>query len=172
MKNYTTELTDPLKKIRDYMLSHQETLAVAESVTSGHIQAALSLADDAAKFYQGGITAYNLGQKARHLSVEPIHAETCNCVSEQVAIKMALQACQLFSSHWGIGITGYAAPVPEYGVDSLFCFYAIALNGAILHSGKITSDKKSPWEVQQEYTLSVLENLTKVITSPGPDIRP
>jgi nicotinamide-nucleotide amidase len=159
MKNYTSQLTEPLQKVRDYMLSHHETIAVAESVTSGHIQAALSTASDAAKFYQGGITTYNLGQKARHLLIDPIHADACNCVSEQIAIKMALQVCQLFSSNWGIGITGYAAPVPECNIDTIFCFYAIVYNGSVIHSGKITSDQKDAWDAQQGYALFVLEDL-------------
>jgi nicotinamide mononucleotide (NMN) deamidase PncC len=72
--------------IKDYMLRSNQTVSVAESVTSGHIQAALSRAEFAMKFFQGGITAYNLGQKYRHLQVEPIHAQFTNFVSERVAI--------------------------------------------------------------------------------------
>lgn len=83
----------PLERIKTYMLAHTETLAVAESVTSGCLQAALSLAEDATRFFQGGITAYNLGRKARHLKIDPIHAQEANCVSEKVAIEMAEQVC-------------------------------------------------------------------------------
>jgi len=61
----------PLEHIKDYMLQHFETLAVAESVTSGHLQAAFSSADQATNFFQGGITAYNVGQKARQLCYKP-----------------------------------------------------------------------------------------------------
>lgn len=63
-----------INSIRDYVLENKQTLAVAESVTSGHLQAAISVAENASSFFQGGITAYNLGQKCRHLNIEPLHA--------------------------------------------------------------------------------------------------
>ncbi|MEO5601480.1 MAG: nicotinamide-nucleotide amidohydrolase family protein [Cyclobacteriaceae bacterium] len=102
-----------LEILKNYLVTRNQTISVAESVTSGHLQAALSLANQATAFFHGGITAYNLGQKARHLSVNPIHALGCNCVSEKVAEEMAINVRRLFSSDWSIGITGYAAPVPE-----------------------------------------------------------
>jgi hypothetical protein len=40
------------KKIRDFMLAHNHTIAVAESVTAGHLQAALSTADEASLFFR------------------------------------------------------------------------------------------------------------------------
>ena len=55
---------EALNEIRDRLTGNGESLAVAESVTSGHLQAALSSAENASHFYQGGITAYNLGQNA------------------------------------------------------------------------------------------------------------
>ena len=89
--------TKDISAIRDFMVSHKHTLAVAESVTSGHLQAAFSLANDASAFFQGGITTYNLGQKTRHLQINPIHAATCNCVSQTVSDEMARHATTLFS---------------------------------------------------------------------------
>ena len=101
-----------IEDIKNLLIRRGQTIAVAESLTSGHLQVALASAQNASKFFQGGITAYNLGQKARHLKIEPIHAENCNCVSEKVASQMALNVVDLFSTDWSIGITGYAAPVP------------------------------------------------------------
>ncbi|MDB5207130.1 MAG: CinA family protein [Flavisolibacter sp.] len=84
-------LIDPglINSNKDLIIEGEETIAVAESVTSGLLQAALSQAIDVSKFYQGGITAYNLGQKYEHLNVESIHAQKCDCISEQVAGDMA-----------------------------------------------------------------------------------
>lgn len=147
------------------MLAHEETLAVAESVTSGHLQAALSLANNARKFFQGGITTYNLGQKSRHLHLDPIHAEACNCVSEKIAHQMAVHACLLFSSDWGIGITGYAAPVPECGITTLFAFYAISYRGNVILSKRIASEKKSVVDVQQNYVNILLSDFSKILGS-------
>jgi PncC family amidohydrolase len=149
-----------ISAIRDYMVSNHQTLCVAESVTSGHLQASISLASEASKFFQGGITAYNLGQKARHLHVNPIHATSCNSVSEQVAAEMALNAIKLFSSDWSLSITGYASPLPEMGITDLFAFYAIAYHDRILHQGKVRSETESPLNVQLNYTNHLLKELT------------
>jgi nicotinamide-nucleotide amidase len=56
-------------KAGQLLMKKKNTIAVAESVTSGNIQAVLSLAKDATAFFQGGITVYNIGQKCRHLLV-------------------------------------------------------------------------------------------------------
>lgn len=64
-----------LTTIHNLLYRKQETIAVAESVTSGLLQLTLAQAEKAAEFFQGGICVYNLGQKCRHLAVEPIHAQ-------------------------------------------------------------------------------------------------
>lgn len=147
-----------IQKIRDHLISRQETIAVAESVTSGLLQLALSQAENAAEFYQGGITAYNLGQKSRHLIVEPVHALSVNSVSEKVAMEMALNVCSLFTSDWGVGITGYASPVPE-SKNKLFAYYAIAHKDNIVKSKKISPAKDEPFRIQQLYVSKVVEDL-------------
>ena len=150
--------------IKNYMLKHRQTLAVAESVTSGHLQAALSLAVGASEFFQGGITAYNIGQKSRHLKVNAIHALSTNCVSKRVSEEMALNAIAFFSSDWAIGITGYAAPVPELNISDLFAFYAIAYKSEIVVSKKISAKDEGPFKVQVFYTDSVLKEFSKYLS--------
>ena len=150
-----------LAEIKDYLISNAQTVAVAESVTSGHLQAALSLPTDASKFFQGGITAYNLGQKSRHLHINPIHAANFNSVSEIIADEMALKTLLLFSSDWSIGITGYAAPYPEWGIKELFAFYSIAFHGEILDRGKVESEDKGLFEVQVSFTCQVLQKFSR-----------
>src|SRR5690606_30227245 len=94
------------------------------------LQFALSAIPNAAKFFQGGITAYNVAQKYKHLAVEPLRALEVNCVSQGVATEMAIHICQQFASDWGIGITGYATPVPE-SANKVFAFYTITCYGKI-----------------------------------------
>jgi nicotinamide-nucleotide amidase len=152
-----------IQTIGNILIERQQSIAVAESVTSGYLQVALSAALDAAKFYQGGITAYNLGQKSRHLQVEPIHATACNCVSEQVACEMALEVCRLFTSDWGLAITGYASKVPESN-NELFAYYAICYAGKILRSGKIEILDGAAEQIQSFYTKELLKNLEALLT--------
>jgi nicotinamide-nucleotide amidase len=154
-----------LDDLRDGLLHTRQTIAVAESVTSGFLQAAFSTVPDAAKFFHGGITAYNLGQKCRHLRVDPIHAEDCDCVSEQVAATMALEVCRLFCSHWGVAITGYATKVPEGG-NELHAFYAVAHNGKIVEEAIVRANTKEGVDTQFYFVNEVLKALQKQLKDP------
>ena len=155
-----------IESIKEKIVAQNQTLSVAESVTSGHLQAAISLASEASRFFQGGMTAYNLGQKARHLHVNPIHATSCNSVSEIIADEMALNALKLFSSDWSIGITGYASPLPELGIKDLFAFYAIAFRSEIIHRGKVESEDLGALKVQIHYANHVLKALNNCLQLP------
>ncbi len=148
-----------INNIRDLIVEKEETIACAESVTSGCIQLALSQAFEASKYFQGGITVYNLGQKARHLNVEPILAQKVNSVASIIAETLALEVSQKFISDFGIGITGYAMPVPECEEEGLFAFISIAYKKEIIISKKITSDKQGNSNVQLHYTHQVLQAL-------------
>jgi nicotinamide-nucleotide amidase len=150
---FDQKLIDP---VADWMLKQQQTVAAAESVTSGLMQLALSSAPKAMRFYQGGITVYNLGQKSRHLSIDPIHALYTNCVSEKVAAEMALGVCKLFSSDWGIGITGFASPVPE-SENQVYAYYAISNRDKIVASKHLTPPKDEPFAIQLLYVTDLLK---------------
>lgn len=159
------ELFDPAKldKIRRSLMNKKQTIAVAESVTAGLLQASLAQAEFASTFFQGGITAYNLGQKYRHLKVEPIQAELENCVSPHVSSTMAVEVCEMFGSHWGIGVTGYATPVPESG-NRIFAYYAICRNKKIISHGKLSPRKKmDAFEVQCFYIRRILSGLAGLL---------
>lgn len=149
-------------KIGSYLLAHNETIAIAESVTSGLLQFILGEATNAEKFYQGGITAYNLGQKYKYLGVEPVHAATVNCVSQRVAEQMAIEVCRMFSSDWGISITGYATPVPESG-NKLFSYFAIAYKGRVKSSGKLDCGDMPPIRVKEKYSEDIVDELLRLM---------
>jgi len=159
--------TEYISAIRQFMVNNNQTVAVAESVTAGHLQAAISLAIEASKFFQGGITAYNLGQKSRHLHVNPIHATSCNSVSQIVAEEMARNVIPLFSCDWSIGITGYASPMPDMGIVDLFAFYAVCFRGDIVHKAKIKSDDLGPFKVQVHFTNEVLKGFFEYLPADG-----
>ncbi len=151
-------------EIGKVLIERNETIAVAESVTSGYLQALLSSALNAEQFYQGGITTYNIGQKCRHLAVEPVSAKKNNCVSEDVAKQMSRGVAKVFLSHFGIGITGYAAPYPEENIKDLFAFF-VTYNDKILLCGKLNSDKNTPELAQIDYAQQVLEKLSYKLNS-------
>lgn len=148
--------------IKDILTQKKLTISVAESVTAGHLQAALSSAIEASQFFQGGLTAYNLGQKARHLQIDPIHAEPCDCVSEEVARTMALNVARLFTSQYSLAITGYASKMPEKGLTDLYAYYAIVFKNEVVLCEKITTEKERV-EAQVDYTWQVLRKLVTVL---------
>jgi len=151
-----------IEYIRDRLVNKGETIAVAESVTSGLLQFAFGTVEDASKFYQGGITAYNVGQKYRHLLIEPVHALECDCVSQKVADEMALNVCTFFKSHWGLSITGYATPIERAG-NKLLAFSSIVNNNKVVFSKEIKPLNKDPFLIQVEYATNVLLELKNLM---------
>jgi len=163
----TTSLypTTIINAIGKTLIRRKQTIAIAESVTAGHLQAALSLADNARRFFHGGVVAYNLGQKVTMLHIDPIHAEECNCVSTTVAAQMALGISTLFHSTIGVAITGYAAPVPEYNIEKLFAHYAIVENGQIIKEGVFREENDEPIQVQLRYVDKILHQLKNMLSA-------
>lgn len=151
-----------LEEVGETLKDRKETIACAESVTSGLLQFAFSNITDASTFFNGGITAYNLAEKVKHLCVEPGHAAEVNCVSQQVADEMALQVCRLFNSNWGIGITGYASPVPESN-GKLFAYFSVCYNNQVVYNEEIIPSDSDPVLVQWYYANSVIEQLSLVL---------
>lgn len=156
-----------INTIKDILSEKKLTLSVAESVTAGHLQAAFSSATEAAKFFQGGITAYNAGQKTKHLNIEPIAALEDDCVTEQVACEMAVQVNKMFISDYGIAITGYAAKMPEKNINDLFAYFAIADKKQILLTKKITTDKERV-DAQVDYTVQVIKEFLNLLQNTQP----
>ncbi|UPK72548.1 CinA family protein [Chitinophaga filiformis] len=156
-----------LNNIADLLIHKSETLAVAESVTAGQLQVAFSLAEGATQFFQGGITAYNIGQKSRHLQIDPIHAGNCNCVSERVTDQMAAQVVSLFAADWGIAITGYASPVPEQNIHDLFAHYTIYYRNKCIKHERISAPHNDVLAVRSHFTNTVLRKFHEACRTIG-----
>ncbi|MCA9217666.1 MAG: CinA family protein [Planctomycetales bacterium] len=134
------------------------SIAVAESVTGGNLQALIAATSGASDYFLGGITAYNIDQKAALLKVDRDHAASVNCVSQRVAEEMAAGVRTLFGSDIGLATTGYAEPWPDGGVGVPFAYYAINISGRVT-SGQISCADRSRVETQRYIAGSVLEKL-------------
>jgi nicotinamide-nucleotide amidase len=118
------------RDLRTLMLGPpRRTLAVAESVTCGRLQARVGRISGASDFFLGGITAYSLDQKARHLGVDLAAAQAVNGVSSAVAVQMASGVCLLFGADIGVATTGYAEPSVLPAVAAPFAWWAVACRG-------------------------------------------
>ena len=108
------------------LASPRLTLAVAESLTSGRLQAEIGAISGASTFFLGGITAYSTDEKVRLLGIDRAEAEAVNCVSSRVAEQMACGVCRLFGSDLGVATTGYAEPYPDRRIEMPFAFWGLA----------------------------------------------
>jgi nicotinamide-nucleotide amidase len=121
-------MNGPAVKLAELLRSARPrlTLAVAESMTGGRVQALVTAVSGASEYFAGGVTAYAREQKVALLGVDDAHAAAVNCVSERVAGEMAVGVCRLFKASVGVATTGYAEPAPAGGVPVPFVWLAVA----------------------------------------------
>ena len=108
------------------MTSPRLTLAAAESLTAGHVQARVAAVSGASEYFLGGVTAYSLEQKVKLLGVNRAAAKNVDCVSAEVAAQMACGVCALFGSDVGVATTGYAEPNAKLKIAQPFAWWAVA----------------------------------------------
>jgi nicotinamide-nucleotide amidase len=105
------------------------TLAVAESLTAGNVQARVASVSGSSEYFLGGVTAYSLEQKVKLLGVDRTAAKKVKCVSAEVAEQMARGACALFGADVAVATTGYAEPSVADQVTAPFAWWAVAQRG-------------------------------------------
>jgi nicotinamide-nucleotide amidase len=133
---FMMELENLFNYIGEHLLLANESISIAESVTSGFLQFSFSQMKDTSKFFKGGITAYTLEEKVHLLKVDPAEAWYCDCVSPNIAESMAVSVAKLFKTDWSIAVTGYATPVEE-SKEKLYAFFSITYKGKIILSEKL-----------------------------------
>jgi nicotinamide-nucleotide amidase len=116
----------PAAELKKLMLLRPAlTLACAESLTAGHVAAGIAAVSGASGYFLGGLTAYNVAQKVRHLGVNRGHARRVNGVSQRVAVEMAQGACALFGADLAVATTGYAEPNRKDGIKTAMAWWAL-----------------------------------------------
>lgn len=141
----------------------RRTLAVAESLTCGRLQAAIGAIRGASGFFLGGITAYALEQKVRHLGVDRALAGACGAVSAEVAAQMAAGASRLFGSDIAAATTGYAEPAPECGIAHPLAYWAITYGDRVVRAGRIERPGLGRVAMQDAVVAEVLAGLGDVL---------
>jgi nicotinamide-nucleotide amidase len=138
------------------------SLAVAESLTAGHVQARVAAASGASKYFRGGVTAYTLEQKVKLLGVDRAQARRVNCVSERVAVEMAAGACEVFGADLAVATTGYAEPDRARGVRAPMAWWALChrmRGGATIVAGQIELPGAGRREAQERVAQEALAQL-------------
>jgi nicotinamide-nucleotide amidase len=145
-----------LNYISEALVTTNETISIAESVTSGLLQLSFSQMPNASMFYKGGVTAYALEQKVKLLNVDYEEANLCDCVSENIAETMAINVAKLFETDWSIAVTGYATPIRN-SAHKIFSYYSFAYKDEIILSKKLELHPKTQaLEAQKYYTEFIL----------------
>lgn len=139
------------------------TVAAAESLTCGRVQARIGEVSGASNYFLGGITAYTLAQKVKHLGVDRAAAKRVNAVSAAVAEQMARGVCRFFGSDLGVATTGYAEVSPGDKVATPYAWWAIAhrQRGKFLRtcSGRVECPGATRIETQAMVADAVLTEL-------------
>jgi nicotinamide-nucleotide amidase len=152
------DYAERLKKLM--MRKPRLTIAVAESLTAGHLQAQIAAVSGASNYFLGGVTAYSLDQKVKLLGVNRAHARRVNCVSQRVAVEMAYGVMEKFGADLAAATTGYAESSREAGIKEPMAWWAICQrlpNGRLaLHSGTVEVAGASRTEAQEKIAKDVL----------------
>jgi nicotinamide-nucleotide amidase len=147
------------------------TLAVAESLTCGRLQARIGANSGASEFFLGGITAYSLEQKVRHLGVDRAEAEAANGVSGRIAEQMARGACVLFGADAAVATTGYAEASPQWKVDAPFAWWGLARRRPggdfDVLSGRVDCPGLGRVDVQERVASAALDALLGWVRGPA-----
>ncbi|MGH1517191.1 CinA family protein [Chryseobacterium sp. JK1] len=145
-----------LEYISQSLLSIDETISVAESVTSGCLQLAFSQMPNAQLFYKGGMTTYSLPEKVRLLKVDQKEAEDCDAVSKNIVETMALQIATLFESDWSIATTGYSIS-NRSSAYKVYAYFSFSYKGEIILTKKLELHPKTQaLNAQLYYTEFIL----------------
>ncbi len=143
------------------------TLAVAESLTAGHLQARIAAVSGASDYFLGGVTAYTLEQKAKLLGVNRAHARSVDCVSQRVAVEMAAGAARLFGADLALATTGYAEPAPKQKVRTPHAWWALChrhrSGAAVMLSGFIEVPGADRVTAQARVAETVLAELVRYL---------
>lgn len=143
------------------------TLAVAESLTCGQVSAEIGAESGASEYFLGGLTAYTLEQKVRHLGVSRAAAESCNSVSREVAEQMARGATLMFGADLAVATTGYAEPDTANNVPAPLAWIALwhwRIDAQPVVSAELVSfPGATRGQVQQAVTAAVMDKLVKYL---------
>ena len=154
-------------ELKQVMARHPRwSLAVAESLTAGHVQARVAAVSGSSKYFRGGVTAYTLEQKVKLLGVDRAHARRVNCVSERVAVEMAAGATEIFGADLAVATTGYAEPDRACGVRHPLAWWALChrlRDGATIMAGHIELPGAGRVQAQEWVAAEVLRHLVEYV---------
>lgn len=129
-------------------------IAVAESLTSGHIAARLGAAPNSSAWFAGGVVAYMSETKHRVLDVAPGPV-----VSARAAEEMATGVARLFGANLALSVTGVGGPDEQDGQEVGTVFIGLRSPRGELHVVERQLGG-SPEEIVESTVVAALRLLT------------
>lgn len=126
------------EKILTLLQKHHKRLAAAESLTGGQFVDRLISVPGASKACLGGIVCYDTSVKQHVLRVPEEVIQNHGVVSEECAIEMAKNVCDVLGANMGISFTGVAGPDPLEGQPPGTVYIAIYSDDGEQFVGKFT----------------------------------
>ncbi|MFG1792600.1 CinA family protein [Nocardia sp. NPDC049149] len=155
----TTSTNELAEQIATAAQRTRTTIAVAESLTSGQIAAALGAAPDAGAWFHGGVVAYS-----RHLKHHVLDVPDGPVISRPAAETMAHTVRSMTDATLTVAVTGVGGPDPQDGEPPGTVWFAIAVdhNPVTMHR----YFQGEPSEILQQTITQALELLLTAINNP------
>lgn len=143
-----------INAIKDYCTYNYESIAVAENITSGCLQMLFGSVDQAASYFQGGITTLNNQQLSGMLGIEAINSKNRTDLNMAITIDMAKAVATKFNSDIGIAING----CHDSNTDPLTqpSFAAIVRFNKVIYAEKLMPKAHASSAVPIEYAQRII----------------
>ncbi|MEU1981243.1 CinA family protein [Nocardia sp. NPDC019395] len=131
-------------------------VAVAESLTSGQLAAALGAASNSSEWFRGAIVAYSRDVKHQVLGV-PDGPVVCAAA----AAAMAEGVRTLFEATIAVGVTGAGGPAPQDGHEPGSVWFAVSVDGAVSTRHRVFDG--APAEILDQVVVFAVELLLDAV---------
>ncbi len=123
------DIETTIRLVHDYFINSNYTLSVAESCTGGLICSLLTDFPGASRFLKGGVVTYWSESKIEVLGVSHKTINLKGAISSETAIEMAEKVRILFSSDYGLSITGNLGPDTIEGKELGLVYIGVSKRG-------------------------------------------
>ena len=108
MSNY--EIPVLVGQVAEYLLRHQQKLAVAESCTGGWVAKVLTDLAGSSEWFERGFVTYSNQAKCEMLGVSETTLNTFGAVSQETVCEMALGTLNNSHTDFSLSVSGIAGP--------------------------------------------------------------
>ncbi|ADB33254.1 CinA domain protein [Kribbella flavida DSM 17836] len=155
----TKDAAELAEAISERVQESGQSVAAAESLTSGNIASHLGAAPQASEWFAGGVVAYASQVKFEVLGVEPGPV-----VTAQAARQMAAGVARLTGADVAVATTGAGGPDPQDGQEPGTVFIGVSSPGGV-HATEHHFDGE-PADVVHASTVAALQHLLDALSRP------